>query len=213
MFTGIVEEIGKVKRVKIVNNNYQVKISAQKVLTDVQLGDSIAVNGVCLTVTHFSNSEFTVDLAPETRSRTNLEQLKAGAMVNLERALLPTSRMGGHFVQGHVEGTATLILIKKDKNVLWLTFKAEQSLMRYIVDKGFVCLDGTSLTIAEVKQETFSITLVPFTQEHTILAQSHPEDKINVEVDILGKYVEKFVNTQKVQSNITEQFLAQNGFF
>lgn len=212
MFTGIVEEIGKIKQVSA-GKSYALKIEAQIVLQDVHQGDSIAVNGVCLTVTSFSKDTFTVDLAPETRKRTNLEQLHSGSPVNLERALLPTTRLGGHFVQGHVDGTAQIISVRQEANAMWFRFKADASIMCYIVAKGFVCLDGTSLTVVEANQDNFTITLVPFSQTHTILARKKVGEKVNVEVDILGKYVEKLITSADHPQKISDRFLAENGFF
>lgn len=193
MFTGIVEEMGQILQNRIHAKGMELEIGAQIVLEGTQLGDSIAVNGTCLTVTAFNDRSFKVDVAPETRSRTNLEHLKVGSRVNLERACTPSTRLGGHMVQGHVDGLGELIEKRHDQEALWLTIGAAPSIMRYLVPKGFVCLDGTSLTLVDVWEDRFSIMLVPYTQKHIVLPDRNLSDVINIEVDIVGKYVEKFL--------------------
>ena len=208
MFTGIVEEIGIVKSAP--RNSLAVR--ATRVLEDVKLGDSIAVNGVCLTVVSFSQDEFSVGLMPETLRRSNLGALKPGDRVNLERALAVGARLGGHFVQGHVDGMARLISTVREKDALLVRFEAPPEIMRYIVPKGFIAVDGTSLTVVDVADNTFRVSLVQFTQENIILPGKKPGYLANVEVDILGKYVEKFVAGGRPATGITEEFLSESGF-
>ncbi len=206
MFTGIVEEIGTVK----VAAPRSLTVLASKVLEDVKLGDSIAVNGVCLTVTAFDGASFAVGLMPETLRRTNLRLLHPGDKVNLERALAVGSRLGGHFVQGHVDGLGKLVSIRPEEDALIVRLSAPADIMRYIVEKGFIAIDGTSLTVVDCDEESFSVSLVGFTQENIILPFKKSGYLVNLEVDILGKYVEKFVS--RPSSRITEEFLAEHGF-
>ncbi|MEM7348459.1 MAG: riboflavin synthase [Chloroflexota bacterium] len=168
-----------------------------------------------LTVTRFTDSTFTVGLAPETRSRTNLMYLNQGSLVNLERALTPNSRLGGHFVQGHIDDVGTITAFRRDEDALWVTIQANEEIMRYIVPKGFITLDGVSLTVVDVFQNSFTVTLVAFTQLHIILPSKQTGYKVNIEVDILGKYVEKIVSLQLGQTpkqDISLDFLAQHGY-
>lgn len=218
MFTGIIEETGIVTRIWRTNVGYNITFSANIVLEGVNLGDSIAVNGTCLTVTHFTTSTFTAGLAPETRARTNLAQLREGNSVNLERSVTPTTRMGGHFVQGHVDDVGTITQFRPDGDALWVTIQTSSELMRYIVPKGFIALDGTSLTVVDVMEDSFTVTLVAYTQSHIILPKQKVGYTVNIEVDILGKYVEKMLETRFGTTNgrssfpITQSFLQANGF-
>lgn len=217
MFTGIVEEIGTVSRLSRSGKGYDLAIYADVVLGDSKLGDSICVNGVCLTVTRFWPGGFTVGVSPETRSVTNLLELKAGSRVNLERATTPSTRLGGHYVQGHVDSVGTISQFRPDDDALWVTIEFPADLMRYIVQKGFIALDGTSLTVVDVYESSFTVQLVAYTQTEIILPMKKVGDKINVEVDILGKYVEKMLGyhqarSDKQQSGITADFLAANGY-
>jgi len=213
LFTGIVEEIGSVTRLWRTGQGYNLAIRAKTVLADTKLGDSIAVNGTCLTVTQFDSETFTVGLAPETRARTNLAYLKEGHQVNLERSLTPTTRMGGHFVQGHVDGVGTIINSRPDADALWVTIQTAPELMRYVVPKGFIALDGVSLTVVDVFDDSFTVTLVAYTQQHIILPRQQVGYKINIEVDVLGKYVEKIIAQQLSQpSRISPEFLTQHGY-
>lgn len=208
MFTGIVEEIGRVRQVAA----DALAVRASVVLEGVKLGDSIAVNGVCLTVVAFGAGEFSVGLMPETLRQSNLGALNVGDRVNLERALAVGSRLGGHFVQGHVDGQARLVSIRPEKDALLVWFEAPPEIMRYVVPKGFVAVDGTSLTVIGVGEGSFGVSLVGFTQENVILPGKRPGYLANVEVDILGKYVEKFVAGQGPRKGLTEEFLAESGF-
>ena len=191
MFTGLVEEIGSVAAVARKGAGYDLVISASAMLDDIAHGSSIAVNGVCLTVTAFAAATFTVGLAPETRAKTNLEYLVAGSPVNLERAALPTTRLGGHYVQGHVDATGVIKSFRADQDALWLTIAAPADLMRYIVPKGYITIDGASLTVVHTGEDWFDITLIAYSQEKLILPGKKPEDRVNLEVDILAKYVER----------------------
>ncbi|KAI9503699.1 Riboflavin synthase alpha chain [Coemansia spiralis] len=201
MFTGIVECMGtvieftKFDTSSAGGNGASLSISgAREILTDCHLGDSIAINGTCLTVTEFTDDTFKVGLAPETLSRTNLGSLSPGDMVNLERALAAGHRFGGHFVQGHVDTTARIIEITPDENSVWFKLRVDdKSIMRYIIPKGFIAIDGTSLTVCDVNDAEywFTIMMVAYTQSHVVLPRKKVGDAVNVEVDMLGKYVEK----------------------
>lgn len=191
MFTGIVEEVGTIAAVR----EGGLAVRAAVVLADAHPGDSICINGVCLTVTAIGGDTFTVDTVPETLRRTNLGDLRAGDPVNLERALLPSTRMGGHFVQGHVEGTGTLVEQRADGEAWLLRFEVPGALLRYIVEKGFITVDGISLTVVARDEHGFVITVIPFTREHTNLGSRKSGDRVNLETDILAKYVEQLVRT------------------
>jgi riboflavin synthase len=189
MFTGIVEELGSVE--EVVEGG--LRLRADKVLEDAHVGDSICVNGVCLTVTAFGDGVFSVDAVPETMRLTNLGDLRAGDPVNLERALRPSDRMGGHIVQGHVEGTATVTGVEEDGPALMIRFDAPATLMPYIVKKGFIAIDGTSLTVVDRDAGGFSVTIIPVTQEWTTLGRRRVGERVNLETDVLAKYVEQLV--------------------
>ncbi|MFT5194144.1 MAG: riboflavin synthase [Cellvibrionaceae bacterium] len=217
MFTGIVEEIGTVTRLSRGGKGYDLAIQAKVVLRDSKLGDSICVNGVCLTVTQFWDGGFTVGVSPETREVTNLMGLRAGSRVNLERSATPTSRLGGHFVQGHVDAVGTITEFRPDEDALWVTVGFPANMMRYIVQKGYITLDGTSLTVVDVYESSFTVQLVAYTQTEIILPLKKVGDQVNVEVDVLGKYVEKMLGHYQPQSSsqksgITADFLAKNGY-
>lgn len=187
MFTGIVEEVGTV----VATPAGGLVIRARTVLEDAHPGDSICVNGTCLTITRIEGECFAVDTVPETLRRTNLGTLRPGDLVNLERALLPTSRMGGHFVQGHVEGTGTLVEKRPDGEAWLLRFAVAPELARYIVEKGFIAVDGISLTVVARDDHSFTVTIIPYTLTHTNLSSREIGDRVNLETDILAKYVEQ----------------------
>jgi len=217
MFTGIVEELGTVRECRRDGDGFALSINCSTVLEGTILGDSIAVNGVCLTVTELDSKGFVTGLAPETRKRTNLDALVSGSDVNLERSVTPSTRMGGHFVQGHIDTTGTIKSFKKDEDALWVAITAPSDVMRYIVTKGYITLDGTSLTVVDVGTDWFSVTLVAYTQAHIIMPQKCVGDRINIEVDVLGKYVERLIQhgaaqTPAPSSNITPEFLQENGY-
>lgn len=213
MFTGIIEEIGVVKRMHRVGKGYELAITCTTVLEDTRLGDSLAVNGVCLTVTNIHNGVCTVGLSPETRTRTNLARLTSGDHVNLERAVTPATRMGGHLVQGHVDATGTITQVRTDEDALWITVQVEPSLTRYIVPKGFIALDGASLTVVDVGTNWLSVVLIAYTQQHITLPHQRIGYAINVEVDVIGKYVEKMLtNRGDISHGITLDTLKDQGY-
>ncbi len=190
MFTGIVEEVGVVAKI----SGNAMTVRASKVLEDVKLGDSIAVNGACLTAVDFSRSEFSVDLSPETMRRTSLGQFSVGGPVNLERALLASDRMGGHIVQGHVDGTGRVMSIKADGDSIIFRIRVPKRLNRYIVEKGFVAVDGISLTVVKRGASSFTLAVIPYTLENTNLSAVSVGDRVNLEADILAKYVESLLH-------------------
>ena len=191
MFTGIVEEIGSISGIKQGKNSEILTIKAKKVLEDTKIGDSIAVNGICLTVTALSSDSFTADVMHETINRSSLSKLKYGSKVNLERAMPVNGRFGGHIVSGHVDETGTIINIKPDDNAIWYKIQANQQILKYIVEKGSITIDGISLTVAKVSETDFSISAISHTVEQTILKEKRQGDIVNLETDILAKYIEK----------------------
>lgn len=198
MFTGIVEEIGKIKSF----DGRKLVVECKKVLENTELGDSIAIDGCCQTVVDLTSNSFTADVSQETVSITTFKNFKSGQNVNLERALTPTSRIGGHIVQGHVDG--------KGKYLGNMTFEIPKELDRYVVYKGSITVNGVSLTVAKCQNNTFSIAIIPHTLENTNLKDLKVGDFVNIETDILGRYVEKFLSTK--DNAITEDFLKENGF-
>ncbi|HET5670532.1 TPA: riboflavin synthase [Streptococcus pneumoniae] len=211
MFTGIIEEIGKVERIQKDSRNCKLSIKASKILTDIHLGDSIAVNGICLTVTYFNHQSFTVDVMNETWSRTALTLLKHGSEVNLERALSVNGRLGGHVVTGHIDGTGKISSIKKDDNAVWYQINTQKEILDLIVEKGSITIDGISLTVAKVSKVNFSVSVIPHTLEQTILKSKQVGSTVNLENDILGKYVQKLMDNSP-KSEISKELLYQNGF-
>ncbi len=214
MFTGIIEETGIVKTVNRSGASSFIEIQAKKVLEDVSIGDSIAVNGVCLTVTHSDGGVFRADVMNETLSRSSLGSLTSGSPVNLERAMVANGRFGGHIVSGHIDGTGTVSDIRNDGIAIWYTIAAPPGLLRYIVEKGSIAVDGISLTVARVTDTSFSVSVIPHTAAQTILGTKKKGDIVNLENDIIGKYVEKLMKPADTapQSGITMDFLAKNGF-
>lgn len=213
MFTGIIEEVGIIKSIQKSTNSIKLTIYANKIFQDLKIGDSIAVNGICLTVTKMNNNEFTADVMHETIDRTSLSTLKKGSTVNLERALLVSDRFGGHIVLGHIDGIGTITNIKKDNIAIWYTIKAEPNIMKYIVDKGSVAIDGISLTVAKVSKDNFSISAIPHTLENTTLLGKSINEVVNIENDCIGKYIEKLLLVDKENSSkITREFLLKNGY-
>ena len=190
-------------------------IKASKIMNDIHKGDSIAVNGICLTVTAFSKNEFQADVMHETLNRTALKMLKPGSSVNLERAMAAGGRFGGHMVSGHIDGTGKIAEIKEDSLAIWYTIEAPPQILRYIVEKGSIAIDGISLTVAKVSEKDFSISAIPHTVKITVLGERKEGDMVNLETDIIGKYVEKLITPVKEQpekSNITRDFLSKYGF-
>lgn len=197
MFTGIIEELGKVKSLKRTSRESRLVISAEKIMEDIHIGDSIAVNGVCLTVVLFSDREFTVDVMNETFMRSSLGNLRIGDEVNLERAMAANGRFGGHIVSGHIDGTARIKACFDDGNAKWYEIAAGSELLDGIVMKGSVAIDGISLTVSKVSAQSFSVSIIPHTLDATVLKNKRPGDVVNIETDVIGKYVKQFVNGGK----------------
>ncbi|MBQ8151656.1 MAG: riboflavin synthase [Firmicutes bacterium] len=213
MFTGIIEEIGKIKAISRGANSAVLTVQAHKILEDVHLGDSIAVNGVCLTCTSFTKDQFTADVMHETLNRSSLGQLRIGGQVNLERAMSAEGRFGGHIVAGHIDGVGRVTDIKRDDNAIWYTIEASPEIMRYIIEKGSIAIDGISLTVAEVGRNYFKVSIIPHTASETTLSLRKTGDIVNLENDCIGKYVEKLIKPYEGKDKgITYEFLAQHGF-
>jgi riboflavin synthase len=217
MFTGIVEEVGKVRAVVPGNMSIGLTVECKRVIGDVKIGDSISVNGICLTVTSVGNMVFTADVMPETMRKTNLKHLKAGERINLERALRLSDRLGGHLVSGHIDGTGLIASREEEDNAIWITIRAEPHILKYIVQKGSVALDGTSLTIAFVDDKCFKVSLIPLTAATTILGLKKAGDMINIECDVMGKYVEKLLygrqqGNEGAKEGLSLDYLRENGF-
>jgi len=219
MFTGIIEEIGTIQAISGGTRSARLHIEAHHIMEDVKIGDSIAVNGVCLTVCTKTSSSFEADVMKETLKRTSLGKLSKGSKVNLERALAANGRFGGHIVSGHIDGTGEIVSFTTDGIATVVTISTTPKLMHYIIEKGSIAIDGTSLTVSWVSLEEnhFQVSLIPHTKENTILLRKKPGELVNLENDIVGKYIERFlqpadegVNSQK--SNITKEFLAKYGF-
>lgn len=211
MFTGIVEEIGEISAVSRGADSCVYTVRASKILEDMHIGDSIAVNGLCLTVTGFGGGCFTADVMNESLRRSNLGDLKRGSKVNLERAMAANGRFGGHIVSGHIDGTGILRSYEREGNAVWVTIAAGEELMRYIIMKGSVALDGVSLTVARLYKDAFAVSLIPHTGEETTLLNKRVGDRVNIENDIVGKYVEKLCGTVR-GGGIDEDFLRKYGF-
>ena len=193
MFTGIVEELGQVKALSLRGNSGTLTVKAKKVLEGTKIGDSIAVNGVCLTVTNMKNNEFSADVMAETVRRSSLGALQDGSYVNLERATAD-GRFGGHIVSGHIDGTGQIESMRREENAVWVTIACTDKILDLIVEKGSICIDGISLTVAAVTKRNFSVSVIPHTGEETTLLKKKAGDAVNLENDIVGKYVQKFVD-------------------
>lgn len=193
MFTGIIEEIGSVKRVSVGGKSGSIEIAAKKVLEGTKVGDSIAVNGVCLTVTSLGSSSFTADVMAETLRRSSLGSLSVGNGVNLERAMAADGRFGGHLVSGHIDGTGTISKMQKEENAVWVHIQANSEILNLIVEKGSIAIDGISLTVAGVSDSEFSVSVIPHTAKETTLLSKKAGDTVNLENDIIGKYVQKLL--------------------
>lgn len=211
MFTGIIEEIGKIKSVTRGSRSVTLEVEARKVLEDTRTGDSIATNGVCLTVTALTPTSFRADVMPETMRRTALGMLKPDERVNLERALCLNSRLGGHLVAGHVDGTGRITDMQRDDIAVWITVAASPALLRYVIGKGSVTVDGVSLTVAYVDEAVFKVSVIPHTQEQTTLTSKRVGDVVNLENDLIARYVEKFVGGEG-HGGLSLDFLQANGF-
>ncbi|WP_295717549.1 riboflavin synthase [uncultured Oscillibacter sp.] len=211
MFTGIVEEIGVIRQIRRGAHSSVLTIGADTVLSDLKIGDSVAVNGVCLTATSLGSDSFTADVMHETLRRSSLGSLAPGSRVNLERAMAANGRFGGHIVSGHIDGTGSVLSQRREDNAVWVTIKTPAPLLRYIVEKGSIAIDGVSLTVAAVTDTDFSVSIIPHTGAQTILLGKKPGEPVNLECDVIGKYVEKMLTPHK-SSGITMDFLAQHGF-
>lgn len=215
MFTGIIEEVGTVDGMISGRSSGQLRIRASLVTEGTKPGDSIAVNGVCLTVTRLSADGFTADVMPETLSRSNLGRLTRGSLVNLERALPVNGRLGGHFVSGHIDGTGIVSKMRRDENAVWVNINTDPKILSLIVEKGSIAIDGISLTVAGVTDKDFSVSVIPHTGKQTTLLSKKEGDIVNLENDILGKYIRKIISPSEEKQNgsgITEGFLRENGF-
>lgn len=218
MFTGIVEEVGRVRHVISGGNSGEIGIGAAKVLEGTRIGDSIAVNGVCLTVTSLQPDGFTADVMPETLRRSNLGDLRIGDAVDLERAMAADGRFGGHIVSGHIDGVGSILKNTKEGNAVWVQIQAPEEIMELLVEKGSIAIDGISLTVAKVGQKDFQVSIIPHTAGETILLGKKPGDKVNLENDIVGKYVKRLLSggvsgSTGGKKEITMDFLNENGFF
>jgi riboflavin synthase len=224
VFTGIVEEVGNIKAISNLGIETRITINAKKVLESTNIGDSISVNGICLTVTEKNENDFSADVMPETLKKSNLSSLSNRSGVNLERALKVSDRLGGHIVSGHIDGTGVLLSVTKDRNAIVLKIKADIDQLRYMIEKGSVSLDGVSLTIFNVDTNDFSVSIIPHSAKSTIIGAYKAGDKINIECDLIGKYVERLLafsenyggvdNTknQGEKENLSIDFLKMHGF-
>lgn len=207
MFTGIVEEIGTILKI-----GSSLKISASEILKDVHIGDSIAVNGICLTVTAFDTGSFTVDAMPETYKRTALKSLSCGSKVNLERAMAANGRFGGHIVSGHIDGTGRISDYRNDGNAIWMTVTTDRELLKYIAPKGSVAIDGVSLTVVDSLRDSFSVSLIPHTSSVTTLTSHRSGDIVNIETDVLAKYIGHLLSFNEGHKQLDMNFLINCGF-
>lgn len=217
MFTGLVEELGKVKGIVHGANSVKLTITAKLVIEDMKIGDSIAVNGTCLTVVAFADTWFTADVMPETVKSTVLASFTIGDIVNLERTMRVGDRFGGHIVSGHVDGVGTITQKEKNDNAIIVKIKADTAVMRYIVKKGSITIDGISLTVVEYEQDWFTVSLIPHSASMTTLGFKKVGQQVNLEADVIGKYVEKLLGLQSSQpesktSSLNQNFLQQHGF-
>lgn len=214
MFTGIVEEVGTIHAIKKGSSSMQLLITCGHVLSDVTKGDSISVNGVCLTVSEFSTTQFAADVMPETFKATTLFTLKSGSQVNLERAMAANGRFGGHFVTGHVDCIGEIIAVRYVENAIYMDIQIDSAFQSHLVPKGSITVDGTSLTVFDVSEQGFTISLIPVTQADSVLGQKRVGDYVNVECDILAKYLERIVSRKETKppGGLTMDVLAKSGF-
>ena len=214
MFTGIVEETGTIKSFNALSNGAKLVIDCKKILSDINIGDSICVNGVCQTVSEYTDSSFTVMLSDETLNITNFSSAKQGDYVNLERALTLNTRLGGHIVSGHIDCTGKLVSAEKISDFYNLKFEIPHNMTKYIIYKGSVTINGISLTVAEINDNIFTVAIIPHTYKNTVLKYLKQGESVNIETDIFAKYVEKLLglNDNKTNSNISMEFLKENGF-
>lgn len=216
MFTGIVEEIGTIEKITNGQQSSKLLIKANIVIEKTNIGDSICTNGVCLTVCSITNNTFEADVMAETLRRSNLGSLKSGSKVNLERALTLEKRLGGHIVSGHIDGVGEIVSMDREDNAVWVSIKTNNEILKYIVEKGSIAIDGISLTVAYVDDEIFKVSIIPHTKDETTLLLKTIHSTVNLECDVIGKYIEKLMGLQKKSNNkessITESFLVENGF-
>ncbi len=222
MFTGIVEEMGSIVSIARGSHSAVLTVKADKVLEGSRTGDSIAVNGVCLTVTGIAAGRFTADVMAETLRRSSLGSLTRGSLVNLERAMAADGRFGGHIVAGHIDGTGTILSMAQEDNAVWIEIRAGQEILKYIVEKGSVAIDGISLTVGKAGEQSFAVSVIPHTGTETTLLRKKPGDIVNLENDIIGKYVERLLHIDSGEAgvhegaggkgSITMDFLLENGF-
>lgn len=216
MFTGIVEEIGIIKNINMQGRSGQIEIKAGKVLEGTKIGDSIAVNGICLTVTSLQQDGFLADVMAETVRRSSLDLARKGDKVNLERAMAIDGRFGGHIVSGHIDGVGKIIAYKKEENAVWVTIETTENIMQLIIEKGSICIDGISLTVASVSNSEFQVSVIPHTGEETTLLRKKQGDVVNLENDVVGKYIQKFMGLEPkkhdiANSGITMELLEKYG--
>ncbi len=209
MFTGIIEEVGVIKNIKKDFKSAELTISTNLIYEDLEVGHSVSTNGVCLTATKVNGKEFIAEVMNETLSRSSLGNLKVGSLVNLERALPVNGRFGGHIVTGHIDGTGRVVSIKKEGIATWYSIKAVPQLMKYIIEKGSIAIDGISLTVATTSSDKFSVSIIPHTSKETIMSDYRVGSVVNLENDIIGKYAERFISSSQ---GITKDFLIKNGF-
>ncbi len=216
MFTGIIEELGRVRGMVSGGNSYRLSIECQNILTDLKVGDSVAVDGICLTVNDFGRNGFTVDVMPETIRKSSLYSLTAGQEVNLERALKLSDRLGGHIVSGHIDGAGNIFRKRIENNAVWLTLKASPAILKYLVPQGSVAINGVSLTVASIGSSDFRVSLIPLTRQITNLNLKKEGDPVNIECDVIGKYVHGLINGiqnhPESSNRLTVDFLKENGF-
>ena len=217
MFTGIVEEMGTIQKIERGSQSAVLSIRCEKVLEGTQIGDSIAVNGVCLTVTSLRSDGYDADVMAETIRRSSLGSCKVGSQVNLERAMAADGRFGGHIVSGHIDGTGVIRSLIREENAIWVSIGTSPQILHLIVEKGSICIDGISLTVAKVEEDGFQVSVIPHTGEETTLLEKVPGDSVNLENDVIGKYVERLLGLgkseeEKKESGITMEFLQEFGF-
>lgn len=213
MFTGLVEEVGVLSSITGNEQASRLVIRAERVLDGVQVGDSIAVNGICLTVTSYTANHFSVDVMPETMNKTNLRQLRPGQRVNLERAMRLGDRFGGHIVSGHVDGTGTILSRQPHANAVLFRIETKPDVLKYIIPRGSICIDGISLTVVDVDETSFSVSIIPHTLAATSLQERRPGDSVNLEADVIGKYVERLLGFRSAAREIGQAFESQSCIF
>jgi len=214
LFTGIIEEIGRIERIERGARSSRLTISGDVIFSDLKLGDSVAVDGICLTAGAISGKEFSADVMPETLNRTALGTLRLGGAVNLERAMAANGRFGGHIVSGHIDGMGKIAQMQADDNAVLVRIETDVSILRYVIEKGSIAIDGISLTVAGLDERSFSVSIIPHTGTETTLLSKRPGDLVNLENDLIGKYVERLLHPQSGAgtSKLTYEFLAEHGF-